>query len=322
MQTDDKAALALSEDWGIKLDGKQVNRWAFKFGLRLQEERDTETRLFECGVPFPAPANAAQLLVLGPDGGRVQMRDADPESGSRWREDKVFTVTSYLPGDGQELPPKPVQTTYVATMEKVEDFKRLARVEAERRGAPHAAQVLVIADCGNWIDPLQKEEFPGATRIADWPHAKAHLYACGRAAQPTDQAAAKRVSEAWVKLLWDGKVRDVSHKLKAVSARAGAPAATDGPDHPRRVLAQNMHYFTHNEDHMHYPEYRAKGWPIGSGNTEAGVKLFNKRVKGTEQFWSQEGAEAILCLRALWLSQDGRWERYWASRPAYRRAPA
>jgi hypothetical protein len=38
---------------------------------------------------------------------------------------------------------------------------------------------------------------------------------------------------------------------------------------------------------MMYDVYRGKGWPIGSGNTEAGVKTFNKRVKGTE---SRRGA--------------------------------
>jgi hypothetical protein len=47
-----------------------------------------------------------------------------------------------------------------------------------------------------------------------------------------------------------------------------------------------------------YPHYRAKGWPIGSGVTEAGVKQFNKRVKGSEQFWHEEGVEPILALRA------------------------
>ena len=68
---------------------------------------------------------------------------------------------------------------------------------------------------------------------------------------------------------------------------------------------------------MNYPEYRAKGWPIGSGETEAGVKQFNKRVKGTEQFWDEKGIEPILCLRAAWISQDERWTSYWANRPAY-----
>ena len=57
-----------------------------------------------------------------------------------------------------------------------------------------------------------------------------------------------------------------------------------------------------------------------SGVTESAVKQFNKRVKGTEQFWNVPGVESILRLRALWLSQDGRWERYWNTRPAYSKA--
>jgi hypothetical protein len=61
----------------------------------------------------------------------------------------------------------------------------------------------------------------------------------------------------------------------------------------------------------------AGGWPIGSGVTEAGVKQCNKRVKGSEQFWTEHGVETILALRASWISQDQRWERYWANRPAH-----
>ena len=61
-------------------------------------------------------------------------------------------------------------------------------------------------------------------------------------------------------------------------------------------------------------------WPIGSGVTESGVKQFNKRVKGTDQFWNESGVEAILALRAQWLSQDDRWNRYWTTRPAHQQA--
>ena len=50
------------------------------------------------------------------------------------------------------------------------------------------------------------------------------------------------------------------------------------------------------------------------------LKQFNKRVKGTEQFWTEEGVESILALRSLWLSQDGRWNRHWETRPAYLKA--
>ena len=57
-----------------------------------------------------------------------------------------------------------------------------------------------------------------------------------------------------------------------------------------------------------------RGWPIGSGVTEAGVKQFDKRVKGTEQFWPAAGVEPILTLRCLWLSNDDRWHHHWLCR--------
>jgi hypothetical protein len=65
---------------------------------------------------------------------------------------------------------------------------------------------------------------------------------------------------------------------------------------------------------------RRKGWPIGSGVTESAARQFNKRVKGTEQFWSMPGVESILSLRAVWLSQDRGWKWYWNTRPAYSKA--
>jgi len=87
-----------------------------------------------------------------------------------------------------------------------------------------------------------------------------------------------------------------------------------------RVLANKVGYFQTHRAQMDYPTYRRNGWPIGSGVTAAAVKLFNKRVKGTEPFWSLPGVEAILSLRALWLSPDDRWSRYWNTRPAYAKA--
>ncbi len=108
--------------------------------------------------------------------------------------------------------------------------------------------------------------------------------------------------------------------LQRHSDRLGPPQATEGPEHPHRVLVNNVGYFTTHRRQMDYPTYRRKGRLIGSGVTESAVKLFNKRVKGTEQFWSIPGVESILSLRALWLSQDDRWSRYWNTPPAYRMA--
>ena len=41
------------------------------------------------------------------------------------------------------------------------------------------------------------------------------------------------------------------------------------------------------------------------------MKQFNQRVKGTEKFWSEEGAEAILELRGDYLSDSQPLDGYW-----------
>ena len=96
-----------------------------------------------------------------------------------------------------------------------------------------------------------------------------------------------------------------------LSKDVGEPLETDPQNHPRKVLASNVGYFEKHKNHTDYPTYRAKGWPIGSGITESGVKLFGKRVKGTEQFWNVAGVEAILALRSKWLSEDEQSTYYW-----------
>jgi hypothetical protein len=310
-QTFDPAARALNIDWGRNLDGKQIQRWAQRLGGRLVEKREAEADAYEQGERPAGPPTDPLLLVVGMDGGRWQSRLKNPESGSRWREDKVLTITSYMPGDGLDRPPEPLVSTYVATTQDCHHFGRLARVEAERRGIRQAARVLHISDGGNWIDPVHQEHFGRHLRIIDYYHAVEHLHDVGRAVYGQQEARGKRLGQDLERLLWRGQVAGVLRVLDGWARKLGAPQGGDGPDHPRRLVAQNLGYFQKHQEHMNYPEYRKRGWLIGSGNTEAGVKQVNKRVKGTEQFWLDSGAEPILELRALWSSQDQRWDHYW-----------
>ena len=71
---------------------------------------------------------------------------------------------------------------------------------------------------------------------------------------------------------------------------------------------------------MNYPEYRRLGLPISSAPVESTIKQINRRVKGSEKFWLEGGAEAILQLRAAQLSQDDRWNRNWSRPRKHRRA--
>jgi hypothetical protein len=311
-----RAAEAINEDWQTALDAKQLQRWVEPVGLRMAQERDAEAARSEAGQLPDAPANPPRILAVSLDGGRIQMREKNTESGSRWREDKVAAITSYLPGKGEEKP-QPLTTTYVATLDASKTFGRMARVEAERRGMHKAKDLLVLGDGGNWIDPVASTEFAQAERILDWYHAAQHLHDCAKAVHGPDTPQAKRLARRLETHLWHGRVERVTRWLQELSQEAGSPRGSDPADHPRRILQGNIGYFRRNGKHMDYPRYRRKGWPIGSGNVEAGIKQFNKRVKGTDQFWQPKGAEAMLCLRAKLLCQDDRWRCYWANRTAY-----
>ena len=65
---------------------------------------------------------------------------------------------------------------------------------------------------------------------------------------------------------------------------------------------------------MDYPRYRRLGLPISSAAVESVVKQMNRRIKGTEKFWKEGGAEAVLQVRAAYVNEDGRADRSW-SRP-------
>jgi len=53
---------------------------------------------------------------------------------------------------------------------------------------------------------------------------------------------------------------------------------------------------------------------------ESVIKQLNRRVKGSEKFWLRGGAEAIVQVRAAYLSDDGRAGRYWTQPRPYARA--
>lgn len=197
-----------------------------------------------------------------------------------------------------------------------------------RKGFKFGRHVITLKDCAEIaeyvIGEISARQKPPDLRILTTVFKDVLQHREGLSETPWKDLAAVRIGEdlnaAASRAAANSQKEDVIVALEQASRQVGAPQSAECPDHPRRVLACNVAYFRHNQAFMAYPAYRRKGWPIGSGNVEAGAKQFNKRVKGTEQFWQPEGAEAMLCLRALWIAQDRRWQRYWRARPAYKAA--
>ena len=158
IQPFDGAAKSLRIDWRLDpLDAKQVQRWGEALGRSLVHQRDNQVRGYQQGKRPPCPANEPMLLVVGMDGGRWQSRQRDPQTQSRWKEQKVCNVTTYIPGDGSDAgdarEPRPLVTTCVATARDAKAFAPMARLEAERRGLRQAEVVIGMGDGGNWLRP-------------------------------------------------------------------------------------------------------------------------------------------------------------------------
>jgi hypothetical protein len=309
----DTAALKLNLDWGTTLDGKQVQRWSERIGDHAVDRREQQLQeLEQDNILPPCKANEHQVLVVGLDGGRVQTRLKN-EDGTRYREDKVATVTSYISGENTtDHQPQKLVSSHLATMEPVGKFGRLARLEAERRGIRNAQQVIVMGDGAAWIDGVADRHFPAAVRIVDWYHATEYLHAAAKAVHLNNPADAKALSTDWKNKLWEGQFDSLMSSLREKAEKLGAPPDDASANDPREILRKTTGYFENHRQQMDYPHYRSQGWPIGSGVTESGVKLYNKRVKGTEQFWNFNGAEAILQLRSEWLNEPtGLHHRLW-----------
>ena len=78
----------------------------------------------------------------------------------------------------------------------------------------------------------------------------------------------------------------------------------------RKTLESVAGYLYANRSRMRYNEYLANGWPIASGPVEGACKnLIKDRMERSGMRWSEAMAEAIVQLRAVYLSGD--FDSYW-----------
>jgi hypothetical protein len=216
--------------------------------------------------------------------------------------------------------PRVLVRTAVATTGDSEYFGYLVAAEALRRGFYEATVKAVLGDGGNWIGPLGDTHFPGWLQILDFVHLLGHLYAAALAAFAGKPRRAWGLYEKLLRAAWAGKVGIVLTTLEHHQQRLG-PAPSDAPrDDPRCVLARTIVYLRDNAGRMDYPLYRRLGLPVSSAAVESLIKQFNQRVKGTEKFWTKDRLEAVLQVRAAYLSQDDRARTFFDRRPPGRAA--
>ena len=227
----------------------------------------------------------------------------------------AFSVPMQGPG-GTEAPHRMLYTALVYTPDKkhsryLVDFeldKLAEQVRAQTRacGLTEVAQLVAITDGGNGLEEaLQRHLADDLATVLDWYHAAEHLSDFAAVRYPQDEAARGAWAE-WAKsILYEQGGEALLKHLHEVELPPGTRFEV------REEFRKLIGFFENNRHRTDYPTYRAKGWDIGSGPTEAGCKIIGERLKGSGMRWVEEGAATVAVFRALYVSGGKLWDGFW-----------
>ncbi|MBC7856185.1 MAG: hypothetical protein IAF94_22365 [Pirellulaceae bacterium] len=206
--------------------------------------------------------------------------------------------------------PEMLVKSVVATSGDVAAFGPLLATAAYERGFHAAERKAFVADGSSTNWSVWRQYFAAYTPILDFVHALMYVYAgamAGRAAH--DGWLHYR---DWAQWLWGGDVDRVLAALQQRQLELGVPDKKETGT-PRAQVTSSLNYLTNQRERMKYQEYRQQGLPLTSSPIESTIKQINRRIKGTEKFWS-DGADPMLHLVADRLSQTNVIDNFWSRR--------
>ena len=287
---------------GISVSPREAERITQERGLRLDERLSVEGQQLLTNESDSSPklgtnsgSNGVWAATL--DAGKVRYEDG-------WHDAKAGVVLWAEPiydEQGEMEGARATRQSYVAETGSMEEAGERLSAEAARRGIGSDERVVCLGDgaASNWVQ--FDEHFPNRVEVLDWYHAMEHLWRVGNGIFGQGTPEAVRWVKEWEKELWEGRVEAVIVALRRESKREGEAG---------EAATEQIHYFETNRERMRYSEYRAEGYPIGSGTVESACKrLIGARLKGAGMCWSKPGAQGVLMLRAELLSE--RWDQSW-----------
>lgn len=209
-------------------------------------------------------------------------------------------------------PPEVTSKQVVATRRSWPQFGPMVAAAAWARGFFAAQRKAFLGDGSdnNWT--LWRNYFSSFVPILDFIHALSYVFAAALAGRSFKEGWA--LYERWIQWLWSGMPEKIIVELAARQAELGVPLSDEPAGSPRQVVTRALTYLQNNQERMRYARYRQQGLPITSSYVESTIKQINHRVKGTEKFWNEEGAEEILQLRADYLSDGEPMTAHWQRR--------
>jgi hypothetical protein len=244
------------------------------------------------------PPSACSVLYIGADGIHTPMQQGTTSEAKVgvlfWGDDHWRVSKSRCQVRARE---------YVATLESVEGFReqlhrRYAQLVQQR---PH--QVVVLGDGAAWIWLMAALLFPGCIQILDFFHLSEYLWEVARAA-----FANQLEQQQWVETQQQWLKQSQPQQVVAAVQRLPPP----NPIQLKEAVERLLSYLHHNQTRIDYQRYLQLGLMIGSGVVESSNRrIVTQRLKQSGMFWSKRGAQAVMGLRACYLSNSNRWHDFW-----------
>jgi len=221
------------------------------------------------------------------DGTMVHLR------GEGWKEAKVGACYNV---DDQR---RAESVMYVGTLEERAHIGPMLYRASGEPTMDQTHDMAFIGDGASWLNEIQKEHFPLATRIVDVWHASEYLWGVANEFYGQGSPKARVWAASRVQQLQDADQAGLSRILCHLAPKTSEQA---------EVLNNTRRYFRNHGHQMDYPRYLARGWHIGSGIAEGGCKyVIETRFKRAGMRWSRTGASHLLRLRLAYL--NGAWSQ-------------
>lgn len=250
----------------------------------LRRQTEAAGRALPPKPPGDRPVAAGERLIGSCDGTSVNTR----EDG--WRELKAYLFEH---GEGKQR-----VTLSEATLERTERFCPRIREGAVAMNARDAGELFFVADAAPWIDEGLRVNLPDAVRIIDIFHAYEHVHAAAKGMFGEETDKTSPWADLWCEQLRLEGGREVWDRLRRTRHRY------DPGSEARLALEQLLGYLDRHAEHLDYPQYIRKGWPISSGSMESTCKRLGSRMKGSGMRWKKQNVTPMSRLRCRFLDDQ------------------
>jgi len=166
-----------------------------------------------------------------------------------------------------------------------------------------ADEKISVSDGAEWIRKQLKIRLPMLdAMVLDYYHLTEHVAKAANACFGQGSEKAQLWRKEVLGLVWQEGPAAMLVQIHETHRSLRSPTK-------REELRKLEQYVAKRVDMLDYPTFRAAGFDLGSGPTEAFCKTLTARLKGSGMRWDSANAEGMMALAAI--DQSGQWQAYW-----------